>query len=275
MITKQDFLDIDNQIKESIQQTLNTLKASSVSNYLLFLADGEYDKSLENTVQNLNPFTIDNRRDGYKDSTRLTFLNNFLNAFYSFPDDQPVTDDNEQRIHLELMVYSHIWESKPFLKKLHRLAHISNGEEYDWQLNVPNTRKHDFIRNNIRGVFETRGNNIAEIIGKGFHTSLRNAFAHSEYSFDTMNGNQRIWLDNCKGAAWELQEISFDDWSKRFAHSVLLSYNLLNQVHFNRTSLIADFGTDRFSIRHPSKSGIVRDTNIIYRHEHDSFNFEH
>ena len=49
MITKQDFLDIDNQIKESIQQTLNTLKTSSVSNYVLFLADGEYDAIIMGT----------------------------------------------------------------------------------------------------------------------------------------------------------------------------------------------------------------------------------
>lgn len=79
--------------------------------------------------------------DRYKDETRLKFLSNFLSNFHSFPTSQQATDDNEQRIHMELMGYSHIWESKPFLKKLHRLAHINNGEEYNWKVAVPEMGK--------------------------------------------------------------------------------------------------------------------------------------
>lgn len=274
MITRQEFADIDKEIKEAIQNTLDNLKTNNTSNYFVLLADGEYFQKYENTTQNLNPFVIDNRMERYKDETRLTFLSNFLSTFYSFPTTQQATDDNEQRIHMELMVYSHIWESKPFLKKLHRLAHINNGEEYNWKVTVPEMGKHDFIRNDIRATFDMTGNPLGQIIKNGFHTSLRNAFAHSDYSFDTMNGNKRIWLDNYNGENWELQDISFDNWSKRFVYSALLSYHLLSLTHINRTNLIADFGSDKFTIRHPSKSGQIRDANIIYRQEHDSFNFE-
>lgn len=274
MITRQEFTDIDKEIQDSFQMTFDNLKANNLSNYVLFLADGEYVKKYENTVQNFNPFVIDNRMDRYKDETRLRFLTNFLSTFYSFPIIQPATDDNEQRIQMELMIYCHIWESKPFLKKLNRLAHISNGEEYNWDVSVPDMSKHDFIRNDIRAAFEKTKNNLGQIIKKGFHTSLRNAFAHSEFSIDTINGNKRIWLDTYTGKDWDIQEVSFDDWSKKFVYSALLSYHLLNLTHKNRTSLNTDTGTDTFLIKHPSKYVEFRETNIIYRQEHDAFNFE-
>lgn len=274
MITRQEFADIDQEIKDSIRLTFDSLRNNSPENYVLFLADAEYVNDYENTTLNLNPYVIDSRMDRYKDETRLTFLSNFLSAFYSFPSTQQSTDDNEQRIHMELMIYTHIWESKPFLKRLFRLAHISNGEDYNWNAAVPDMKKYKFIRDEIRMVFDKNNNELGKIIKKGFHSSLRNAFAHSEFSFDTMNGNKKIWLDTYKGAQWDIQEISFDDWSKRFVYSALLSYHLLSLTHKNRINLISDFGTDQFKIKLPSSTGPTRETNIIYRQEHDAFNFE-
>lgn len=274
MITRQRFAEIDNEIKDSIQKALDKLKAKRPDNYVLFLADGEYKSEYNNPQNSFSPFVIDNRMDKYKDQTRLMFLSNFLTTFYAFPSSQNNTDDNEQRLHMELMIYSHIWESKPFLKKLHRLSHLNNNEEYNWNVIVPDMGKHDFIRNDIRKTLEANHNPLATIIKKGFHTSLRNAFAHSDYSFDTMNDNKRIWLDNYNGEAWELQEISFDDWSERFVYSSLLSFYLLDLTHENRIALTSDFRTDTFAIQHPTKNGGLSTVNIIYRQEHDGFNFQ-
>jgi hypothetical protein len=274
MISRQEFATIDKEVKESIQQTLDNLKVKSVGNYVLFLADGEYKKEYDNLQTKFSPFVIDNRIDKYKDETRLTFLTNFLATFYSFPISKNSTDDNEQRIHMELMIYSHIWESKPFLKKLHRLTHLDNNEEYNWAVEVPDMGKHDFIRNDIRKTLEVNHNPLAKVIKNGFHTSLRNAFAHSDYSFDTVNNNRRIWLHNFNGEAWELQEISFHDWSKRFVYSSLLSFYLLDLTHKNRTALTQDLGTDTFQIKHPSNDRTLSKVNIVYRPEHDDFNFQ-
>ncbi|MFT6205049.1 MAG: hypothetical protein ACI9V1_003464 [Spirosomataceae bacterium] len=271
MISCEEFANIKNEIKAALEAALNNLKLNNTSNYVLFLADGEYFQKLQNTAKNHNPFIIDYRLDKYRDETRLTFLTKFLTNFYSFHSNQQFTDDNEYRTHMELMIYTHIWESKPFLKKLYRLAHVLNGEEYNWEITIPDFGKHDFIRNDIRKTFKNTGNSVETVIKNGFHTSLRNAFAHSDYSFDTKNN--KIYLDNYTGKDWELQEIIFDDWSKRFVYSALLSYNLLSIVHDRRTNLISDFGTNQFVIKHPSKSGEIRDSAIIYRSEHDSFNF--
>lgn len=114
MITREVFSAIDSEIKDTIQDTLNRLRKSNQSNYVLFLADGEYRKEYDNQKNKLNPNVIDDRIDRYNDETRLTFLSNSLSAFYAFPNSQLSTDDNEQRLHIELMIYTHIWESKPF-----------------------------------------------------------------------------------------------------------------------------------------------------------------
>ncbi|NMR33210.1 hypothetical protein HIO71_03195 [Chryseobacterium aquaticum] len=273
MITRDEFTFIDKEIKDSLQKTLDDLKATSLHNYIIYLADGEYKPEYENSNVISNPFVIDNRIDHYKDLTRFDFLVNFLKNYYNFPSVQVQTDDNNYRISMELMIYCHVWESKPFLKKLFRLAHISNGEEYNWNIVVPDMSKHDFIRNDIRATLEAKGNNLAEIIKKGFHTSLRNAFAHSEYSIDTINGNRRIWLDTYTGKTWDIQEISFDDWSKRFVYTALLSYHLLNITHLNRINLISDLKTDKFIIKHPNKDGSISDREIQYRDQDDAFNF--
>jgi len=274
MLTKQTFAVIDKEIKDCIQKTLDNIKANSIDNYVLFLAVGEYRKEYISPQLKISPFVIDYRMDKYKDETRLKFLSNFLSAFYSFPSSQSSTDDNEQRLHMELMIYSHIWESKPFLRKLHRFAHLDNKEEYNWNVIIPDMRKHNFIRNDIRKAFEINNNPLAEVIKKGFHTSLRNAFAHSEYSFDSNDKVRSIILYNYSGEPWELRDISFNDWSLRFVYSALLSYYLLDLTHKSRINLINEFGKDTFNIKHPSKSGGLNNVIIEYRQECDSFNFK-
>lgn len=273
MITRQEFASIDKEVREAIEQTLENLRANRPDNYVLFLADGEYNKQYDHPDISFSPFVIDNRMDKYKDESRLQFLSEFLNTFYLFPSTQEATDDNQQRMHMELMIYTHIWESKPFLKKLYRLAHLSIGEEYTWDVTIPEMGKHNFIRNDIRKTFDDIHSPLAGVIRKGFHTSLRNAFAHSQYAFDTMNGNRRIWLDNENPEGWELTEISFDDWSKRFVYSALLSYYLLDLTHKSRTALTETFGTDTFIIQHPKPDKSLQTVEIVYRAEHDGFNF--
>ena len=194
---------------------------------------------------------------------------NFLKKFYSFSGSNDVSDEKE-RIHIELMIYTHIWESTPLLKSLFRLAHVSSGCEYPWKISIPEMGKHEFIRNTIRPAFEN--SNIPKVIRNGFHTSLRNAFAHSEYYFDIF-GKDIIILDNYKGKEWELSNISFNNWSKRFVYSVLLSYNLLDLKFKNRHSLISEHKTNRYLIRCPSKSGLITNEYISYNETKDNFFF--
>lgn len=274
MIDRRTFSDIDIEIKKSINEILEKLKDKNINDYVLFLADGEYVNDYENSSSQLSPYCIDYRIDGYKDRTRLEFLSEFMSKYYSFKNALQSTDDSEYRMNLELMVYTHIWESKPFLKKLNRIAHLLNNEQYDWKIQIPDLSKHDFIRRHIRQVFKDLGFDIWKVIKNGFHTSLRNAFAHSEYSFDTMNNHDRINLYNYGGANWELKIISFDDWSIRFVYSAILSYHFLTIAYERRINIIAELGTDTFQIKHPKKNGELSLVEIEYCKDRDGFSFK-
>lgn len=274
MITRSHFISINDEVKASIEKTFADLKSRSIEDYVLFLANGEYRKEYDKADQFIgNPNVIDDRIGGYEDETRLKFLSEFLSLFYAFPKEQEQTDDNPQRMNMELMIYTHLWEAKPFLKQLFRLSHLNNHEPYQWEVIVEPMGKHNFIRNDIRKIFENRESHLAEIIRKGFHTSLRNAFAHSEYSFDTMNNNRRINLYNWGGEDWELRSLNFDEWSIRFVYSALLSYHLLDVSYKRRIKIIEDLGTDVFPIKLPNKANSFDIVKIQYRNNGNAFNF--
>ncbi|GHT73434.1 hypothetical protein FACS189456_3860 [Bacteroidia bacterium] len=269
MITHDKFQEIETEVERCIYSILDKIKNTSPKNYCLLLANGEYNEFPNNDIHKFNPHVIDDNSWDKITNTRTKFLTNFLNTFYAFPDEQSVEDD-EIRMHIELMIYSHIWESKSFLKQLYRLAHILFENKYVWNVSIPDFRKHDFIRDDIQKSFESQEHTMFQIIKNGFHSSLRNAFAHSEYYFMGTN----IHLTNYKGREWEIQDITFSDWSIRFVYSVLLSYNLIKYINVCRKNIIQDLGTNIFVIDLPSSKGVIREEKIVYNKNTDMFSFE-
>lgn len=273
MITKDEFINIEQVVINSIDTTLDHIRDNYFNNYILYLADGEYLSDYA-TIPDISPWVVDYRVDWYKDKTRLDFLVKFLKEYYSFSSDVPV-DDDHYRIHLEMMVYMHIWEAKSYLKRLKRLSQLTENGTYLWEVNVPDMGKHDFIRNDIRNQFMLSNNDLAQIISNGYHSSIRNAFAHSEYTFEEETNGFDINLLNCGNAAWELRGLSYNDWSVRFSNSFLLSYHVMNSFYERRNNLIESFNTDTFSIEHPQRGGKVHLVDIQYQAlPQDSFNFK-
>lgn len=270
MITKQDFTVIDTEVRDAINEVLDKLKNSYPNDYVLFLARGEYMAHLESVTPKVLPYTIEANEERYKDDTRFSFLTAILNQCYSFPPDVQQTEDIPFQMNVELMVYTHIWATKSFLKELYRLAHLANGEEYNWNVAIPDMGKHDFIRNDIRTTFDKTSTKMGDVIKKSFHTSLRNAFAHSEFYFNTMNNRNHIVLDNYGGAQWELKSISFDDWSKRFVYSALLSFYLLKLAIERKKKIVEDFNTNEFVIKVP----LSKTKTIVYDNKSGWFNFK-
>jgi hypothetical protein len=163
------------------------------------------------------------------------------------------------------------WESKPFLRKLYRLATITVGESYPWEVTVPDMSKHDFIRESIRDNFQKKNLSLAKVMTDGFHSSLRNAFAHSEYYFD--NYKKGIKLDTYKGASWDIEFISFDDWAKRFAYSLFLNYHIQNHTYLRRVSIVQDLKKDDFLIIHPRNKTCFGVKTITYDQARNAFLF--
>lgn len=272
MITKQDFILLDNEVSQSVEEVFKFIKDNCQDhNYILYLADGEFRPEIKAPSSRLNPYGIDNQVDKYKDMSRLNFFFNFMRLSYSFPSGQVETIDDEAKITLELMIYTHIWESKPFLKQLSRIASLANGNDYEWNVTAPDMSKHTYISKNIRDILESKNLRIATTISNGYHSSLRNAFAHSEYYIDDYY--KQIHLDTYKGDSWDISHLSYNDWTKRFLYTALLSYHFLNIKYQKRKSICQDFGKEEFQIVHPShltKSSIRK---IYYDQDRDIFSF--
>lgn len=288
MITFSDFQSINNEVKTAISDAFDSMKKKSPMDYILFLANGDYRKEYDNPKSKILPHVIDYQGYFQQDSTRLNFLSIFLKKFYSFSSSKslmqrifsllsfkskttPPKDiqDDELRMSIELMIYSHTWESEQFLKDLYRLTKILDNNKYKWDVNVPEMGKHTFIRSEIRDCLKAMNNPIADIITNGFHTSIRNAFAHSQYNLDMHT--KLLWLDNYRGESWELRNLSFDEMSRRFVYSTLLTYHLINTKYNRRKSIIQDFGKNRFEINLPNKSNQYF---ILYDKRKGHFNFE-
>jgi hypothetical protein len=273
MITREVFSKMDAEIKNSVIEAFEYIKNNCrEDNYILFLANGEFDDKSFPKGSGNNPHSMDNRIDGYKDESRINFFIQFMKTFYSFPTGIDYVDDDDFRITLELMIYSHIWESKNLLKQLYRISSLVLDKPFPWVVNVPEMSKHIFIRNDIRDSLRSNKLSLSEIITKVFHTSLRNAFAHSEYSLNKTS--KKITLHTYKGdGSWDIPSITYDDWSKRFTYTTMLSFYLMKYKQEYRENVVKDFNKSEFLISHPLDLGRTKYRRIYYDIEHDLFRF--
>lgn len=265
MIRKEDFRKIKFEVDNAINEAFTFAKENekNENDYVLFLSNAEYIEKY--TASTINPYVVDYRVNGYRDQERLKFLVEYLNNVYSFQTLN--TADSTTSITIELMIYTHIWESKPFLRQLRKLASICNKEDYDWNVKVPDYTKHTYIRESIRDIFGDKNLKLNDIITKGYHSSLRNAFAHSEYIFG-MNSPELV-LTNYSGKDWEIETISFDEWTIRFCYSFLLSYGFQEKFDMERMNLLE--GEPGHPVTLKKTDGTNQNGIMKYDKERDSF----
>jgi hypothetical protein len=268
MITAKKFIEISNEVKALIDGALYQLFLDYSEDYVLFLASGEYDKQIaQNKTLNLSPYIIGGHNlDNYYDYTRLSFLCKFLNKYYSFENNKDLLDD-EFRMNIEFLIYTHIWEAKPYLKRLYRLANLLCAKEYEWHVKIPGFGKSDFIKNKIAKPFNTAKCPLDKIITDNYNTDLRNAIAHSDYQI-----NERSKKINYKSKT-ALCSTTFDDWSTYFAYSICLSYYFTDFVTKRRKWIIQDWGKNSFTIKIPFSDGEIKHTCIKYDIKRDDFEF--
>ncbi len=219
------------EVEKVVKEAFKAASSNSKNNdFALFLCVAQY---VQWDNSGFNPYWIDYRMDEQNDELRLNILLDYANLAYSSK--QVNTMDTEFSVTLELMIYSHMWESKPFLKQLKRLCDLSSGKPYNWNVQIPDFSKHDFIRNEIREEFKKVNLEIHEVITQGYHSQLRNAFAHSDYVLETLT--PKIEFLNYSEPSWQMENLTFDDWTKKFCYTFLLGYEMHNKFHTYRQSL--------------------------------------
>lgn len=269
MITYDNFQTISHEVEQAVRDAFSAAISNEKkpNDFVCLLARGDYH---EIPLLGYSPYSIDDIRDLYKDKDRLDFLQEFLTFNYGFPEGKPSRDDNKL-LAIELMSYTHIWESKPLYRILRRLAELSTGLDYSWRIDIKDFGKTQWLIDNIVTPFSTSVPSIHAVIGKGYHRQLRNAFAHSEFSFSWHAGH--ISLFNFKGKADEIEELTFDEWTIRFCYSFLLDYFIYSYQEDTRKDIDSIYGTTVFPIQYPITSGYTT-KNIVYRKEGDMFQFQ-
>jgi hypothetical protein len=188
---------------------------------ILFCENGHYWGDM---TDNWSPYMVGPGREGLADFDRI----DFFKAYLSLPFEKGVNDAEsgerkldlrKQSIHLELMIYTHFWEASQNLKALKQLANLVDSKDYEWNIVLPEFERFKFVKVQIRDVFERYGLQIANIMKEAYHSQIRNAFAHCQYSFSGM----KIKFANYDPAEpWKIESLTFDEWERKFTFSALM-----------------------------------------------------
>jgi hypothetical protein len=144
---------------------------------------------------------------------------NYKKCCFGYEGDSGLDD-----LSIEMMIYTHVWESEYFLKSLVRLAGILNDKGYIWEPEIDSQGKWDFMKENVIQPIEPSCPELANIIQKAYSSDIRNAFAHSLYNIDPQRRN--IHIRPKRGN----QTFSFEAFQEKFLYSVILMNSLLNAI---------------------------------------------
>lgn len=248
MIRREEFIKLRHEVEEAVTEAFQFAKTheKNPNDYILFLARSDYK---ETTDPDFNPWHYDNSLQEFVDRHRVDFLLTYLNQQYNF---QTVNSaDSKFTLTLELMIYSHLWESKHNLANFKKLADLIDSKPYDWSVKVPEDSKYKFVKNNIRDVFERHNLKIFTIFKDCYKSQLRNAFSHSLYNFG-LNGHN-IVMENFNAKDYIIETMPFDEWTRIFLKSTLLQnyyHNKFNEEIENlevgkEYEVIMEYGTEK------------------------------
>lgn len=263
MMTDAQTRQLAPQVESAVKELFETAEKNQThpGDIILFCENGHYyDKVSPGCL----PYLIGPGLEGFADSDRLDFFKSYLalrleDAFNREGSSERKLELRKLSIHLELMIYTHFWEAAHNLRALKQLANLVDSRDYDWNIKIPETGKYDFIKEEIREVFEKHGLSIARVIGESYLSQIRNAFAHCQYFF---GAKTIVFVNYDPNEPWTRESISFDDWEKRFSLSALLDEHILRE----KSSLEAEFahGSSEVRIRVPNRTGGFNERSLVW-----------
>lgn len=261
-MTFERFKEIDKEILEILGLTLDKVRMKSMSDFALLLARGDYYEVIYTHAHDLSPYVIEDPTDELIDDTRISFLNQFMKRYIERLRSGSTINDKELKydINIQLMVYTHVWESNWLLKQLERIASILSGKGYVWKSCVDSCSKSNFIKDHILKPLEGHSN-LYDLIKRIYSDTLRNDFAHSSYYIDM---DERA-IKSRKHGLLEENVIPFDEWEDIFVHSILLTADLNNLLFDIKHKFIELFGNKPIVCKWPSRdnSKILYDRAIV------------
>lgn len=148
------------------------------------------------------------------------YFNKVKNLIFDGTTEVEKTTDDELRRYLK------IWENMFFLRCLTQLAHLLNGEHYDWTLDIGSETKDGTRKfNYINGLIEKfrKSPKFYSLIKETYSNKIRNSIAHTQYVF-VQDG---FLFNNIKGTDESQSGLLFEQWERKF----VISYLILIYIH--------------------------------------------
>lgn len=221
---------IDFEVSNAIQEALDTICRISQPNFCLLIARAGVQPMLENIGK--SRYVMDNAMDVYHDETRQQFYLNYLNANYRKGVLDYSQKDGLDKLYIEMMIYSHLWDSQRFLKDIYRISTMIAGKPYDWELELEDGIAYKVMQDEIIAPLKTKGLRLGEIIESSYSSHIRNSFAHSLFDIDTHSREIQLRSKHIKN--YEDTFLSFSAFQDKFLHSIFLCYCLTNIIEQNR-----------------------------------------
>jgi hypothetical protein len=264
MITDSQSRQLAPRVESAVKELFETARKNQThpGDIILFCENGHY---YDKVPPGCLPYLIGPGVEGLADSDRLDFFKSYLALGIQDTFNREISSDRKLElrklsIHLELMIYAHFWESSHNLRALKQLANLVDSRDYDWNIRIPETGKYDFIRKQIREVFEKHGLNIAQVIADSYLSQIRNAFAHCQYFF---GGKNIVFVNYDPNDSWAHESISFDDWEKRLILSALLDEHILGEK-LNLETQFAQ-GSSEVRVRIPELGGGFSERSLVWQ----------
>jgi len=222
--------EIEQEIASAIEEALVVLAKTSQPNYCLLIARGGVEPMLERVGK--SKYVMDDAMDVYHDETRQQFYLNYLNANYRKSVLNYTDKYGLDKLYIEMMIYSHLWDSQRFLKDIYRIATMIAGKPYDWELVLDDGLSYKVMKEEVITPLKEKELKLGEIIESSYSSHIRNSFAHSLFDID--EHSRTIHLRSRHIKKYEDSLLSFDAFQDKFLHSIFLCYCLANIIEHYR-----------------------------------------
>lgn len=266
MIWKNEFEKISFIVEQSVKELYARL--AKTNDFIPFLAFGDY--IAENEGSGVSPYVIDNRKDNHKDDAWLQTLLTFLRTAYNFKNEN--TSDSKVSIFFEMMMYINIWESRPYLRHLKRIATLIEKNEYLWKLTLNDSKKSVYLEQHILPSLMKEKLKIIGCIQNGYEKQIRDAIAHNEYWHSW--SNPEIILENYKRNPERIEKLHYNQWTEKFCYTFLLAYHLRNYFDMERQGLDDIRCKTGFEVKLMTKKELFVDGLIFYDKGRNAFRAE-
>lgn len=205
----------------AIGQAFDYCVAHYHDDFVLFLAHPEYETNWFNTGKSM--VLMESTIDALKDASREKFYVRYLQRNYKKEGFCYEGEDGIDDLHIEMMIYTHIWESTYFFKQLSRLVDVISGDGYMWNVNTKRSR-HKAIKETMIPTLRDKNLLLGDLLDEAYSSYIRYSFAHSVYSVDV--DSKKIYLFNTSrnNADKGSNIVDFKDFQKKFMISIQLCY---------------------------------------------------